>query len=194
MLATAGDDSTLLRDALTRYYASHGLAPDGGEHEPWFPVRIGPLTLRLPNPPARRRAVFFHDTHHILTGYNTVFSDGEMVIAGFELGAGCGPFWVAWLINIGMFAFGLVACPRPMFAAFVRGRRASSIYRRHEDRAALSAMTVGRLRTMARIDTSNPAATLGDRLRFAGWVVVAPLVLLFPLAMVLGIVWVVVRF
>jgi hypothetical protein len=188
MLATAGDDSILLGDALARHYVHHGLAPDGGEHEPWFPVRIGPLTLRLPNPPARRRAVFFHDTHHILTGYNTVFSDGEMVIAGFELGAGCGPFWVAWLINIGMFAFGLVACPRPMFAAFVRGRRATSIYRRQEDRAALSAMTVGQLKSMARIDTQNPVATLGDGLRFAGWAVVAPLILLFPLAAVLVIV------
>ena len=132
-----------LGDALARHYVDHGLPADGGEREPWFRVRIGRLTIRLPNPPARQRAVFFHDVNHILTGYNTTFSDGEMVIAGFELGAGCGPFWIAWLINLGMFAFGLVACPRAMFDAFVRGQRASSIYQRAEDRATLSGMTVG---------------------------------------------------
>lgn len=180
------DDSTPLGDALTRHYVEHGLPSDGGEHEPFFRVRIGPLTLRLPNPPARQRAVFFHDANHVLTGYNTVFSDGEMVIAGFELGSGCGPYWVAWLINLGMFALGLVTCPRNMFLAFVRGRRSSSIYRSHEDRAVLSAMSVGALKALARIDTHRPVAAMDDRLRFAGWAIVAALVVLVPLAVLLA--------
>ncbi len=94
-------DSTTVTEALARHYAEHGLPPDGGESERWFRIRIGPLVLPLPNPPARRRAVFYHDVNHVLTGYNTVFSDGEMVIAGYELGSGCGPFGIAWLINLG---------------------------------------------------------------------------------------------
>jgi hypothetical protein len=55
-----------------------------------------------------------------------------MVIAGYELGSGCGPFWIAWSINLVAFALGLVVTPRPMFEAFLRGRRASSLYR-YED-------------------------------------------------------------
>lgn len=182
------DDSVPLGAALAHHYRDHGLAADGGEHDASFQARIGRLTFRLPNPPARQLAVFFHDTHHVLTGYNTVFSDGEMVIAGFELGCGCGPFWVAWLINIGMFALGLVMCPGPMFRAFVRGRRASSIYRRHEDRATLSTMTLGELKTLARIDAGNAVPSVGDRLLFAGWAIVSPLVLLAPLIAVLVVV------
>jgi hypothetical protein len=154
---------------------------------------MGRLTLRLPNPPARRRAVFFHDVNHILTGYNTTFSDGEMVIAGFELGSGCGPFWVAWLINLGMYAFGLIACPRPMFHAFVRGRRASSIYRRSENRTTLSALTVGALKTMSKVDAIAPVVSGDDRLPFTTWAAVAIVVVLAPVAAALVLVRVVVN-
>jgi len=83
-------DATLIRDALAHHYVAHGLPLDGGASNPWFNMRIGPLTLRLPNPPARRRAVVMHDINHLVTGYNTTFSEGEMAIAAFEVGAGCG--------------------------------------------------------------------------------------------------------
>jgi hypothetical protein len=182
-------DDAYLGDALARHYAAHGLPADGGESESWFRVRIGPLTIRLPNPPARKRAVFFHDTNHVLTGYNTLFSDGEMVIAGYELGSGCGRYWIAWLINLGMFALGLVACPRPMFDAFVRGRRSASIYRRSEDRATLSAMTVRDLKTLARLDRPGDAATAGDRLRFTGFAIAG----LVPWVVALGAIGVAIR-
>ncbi|HSA56612.1 MAG TPA: hypothetical protein VLE53_12965 [Gemmatimonadaceae bacterium] len=168
-------------DALTRHYAAHGLPADGGESAPWFRVRIGPVGVRLPNPPARQRAVFFHDVNHVLTGYDTTFSRGEMVIAGFEVGNGCGAYWIAWYINLGMFALGLIVCPREMFRAFVRGRRAASIYRRREDRTALAAMPVDRLREALGLDAEPGAPTPGDRARFLAWSVAAVVVLLVPL-------------
>ena len=149
---------------------------------------MGRLTLRLPNPPARQRAVFFHDANHVLTGYNTTFSDGEMRIAGFELGNGCGPFWIAWLINLNMFALGLIFCPRLMFHAFVRGRRASSIYERQEDRATLSAMPVAALKAMVRLDAMDAAPTMGDWLRFAGWALLGVLLMLLPAALIVALI------
>jgi hypothetical protein len=185
-LKSASGDSASLGDALVHHYMHHGLPPDGGEHESSFRVRIGRLTIRLPNPPARQRAVFFHDTNHILTGYDTTFSDGEMRIAGFELGTGCGPFWIAWLINLDMFAIGLVVCPRLMFRAFVRGRRASSVYQLREGRAALSAMPVGALKSMVRLDASDTMPTAGDRLLFMGWAVAGVLLLLLPVALIVA--------
>ncbi|MGQ0642963.1 MAG: hypothetical protein ACT4P6_19635 [Gemmatimonadaceae bacterium] len=176
------DDSRSLSDALAQHYVNHGLPLDGGEQDRTFRVRLGRLTVRLPNPPARRRAVFFHDTNHILTGYNTTFSDGEMVIAGFEVGSGCGRYWMAWFINLAMFAFGLVACPRTMFRAFVRGRRASSIYRRTEDRARLGSMSVAALKSMIQLDQQAPVPALRDRLIFAAWAAVTILMLIVPAA------------
>ena len=173
-------ESTTVADALARHYVEHGLALDGGEHERWFRVRIGPLAFALPNPPARQRAVLYHDINHVITGYNTVFSDGEMVIAGHELGSGCGPYWIAWLINLGIFPLGLLRRPGAMFRAFLRGRRAESVYR-WEDRATLRGMTVSALRVTLGVPQGMPPARASDYLIFTLWSVVAVTFELSPL-------------
>jgi hypothetical protein len=146
-----GDDSRIIGEALREYYTAHGLPADGGATDNWFRVRLGPVTIPLPNPPARRRAVFFHDVNHVLTGYNTVFSQGEVEIAGFEIGAGCGPYWIAWAINAPMFAIGLLINPSSAWRAFQRGRRSGSIYEIADSRESVAARTVGELRRSLRI-------------------------------------------
>ena len=181
-------ESSIVSDALAQHYVAHGLPADGGANDPWFRVRIGPATLRLPNPPARRRAVFFHDVNHVATGYNTTFSDGEMVIAGFEVGAGCGTLWIVWFINLSMLALGLLACPRKVFDAFVRGRRSASIYTCREDPASLGAMSVAEVRALLRLDAETPIPRPADRLAFTGWAILAIFVFaaaLSPLAIIL---------
>lgn len=186
-------ESETISDALAHLYLAHRLPADGGAADSFFRIRIGRLTLPVPNPPARRRAVFFHDVNHVVTGYDTTFSGGEMEIAGFEVGCGCGPYWIAWYLNLSLVALGLVVCPRAVFAAFVRGRRSSSIYRGHEDRAALSAMSVGEVRAMLRLDREGAIARPADRLHFAGWATGAVATLLAPPLALLTLLWVIVR-
>lgn len=173
-------------DALERHYVSHGLPRDGGENEPWFRVHIGAVVLRLPNPPARRRAVFFHDVNHVLTGYNTAFSDGEMAIAAFEVGSGCGPFAMAWYINLTMFGFGLFVCPRTVLRAFIRGSGAASIYHCKDERRALLAASVAELRERLHLDRTPERIRLGASLRFSGWAAAALITMLAPFA-ILGV-------
>lgn len=149
LLETAGSPSSAtVDDALTRYYETHGLPPDGGAHEAWFHVQLGPLHIPLPNPPARRRAVFYHDVHHLVTGYDTVFSVGEIRIAAFEVGASCGRVWVAWLLNLGLMAVGIFVRPRDAFRAFRRGRGSGSLYLRRETPDELRRMRVGDVAVM----------------------------------------------
>jgi hypothetical protein len=179
---------TTLGEALAERYVAEGLPPDGGASQSWFRVYIGPLTLPLPNPPARKQAVFFHDATHVLTGYNTVFSRGEMEIAGYEIASGCGRYGFAWLINLDMFALGLAVLPRSLFAAFVRGRRASSLYRRPETRAELSGITVADLRTLVRLDQRTGNPRVSERVCFGFWSSVAVATILAPVAIVVGIV------
>lgn len=186
-------ESTQVGDALAAHYVVHHLPADGGATNPWFRVRIGRFTVRLPNPPARRRAVLFHDVNHVVTGYNTTFSDGEVVIAGFEVGAGCGPFWIVWYINLSMLALGLALRPRDVFAGFVRGRRSSSIYRCRTDPTRLAGMSVGRVRALLELDREPPNVTIADRLAFAAWAIVAVAVLLGPLAVPIATGWSVIR-
>jgi hypothetical protein len=164
-------DSLTLDAALQQLYRDHDLPADGGESARWFHVRIGPLTLPLPNPPARQRAVFIHDANHVLTGYNARFSDGEMSIAAFEVGAGCGPVWVAWLLNLSLLALGAVIRPRLVLRALARGRRTASLYTRPESRDQLRRMRVAELRRLVQLDTTPLQVRASDVLVLLAWVV-----------------------
>jgi hypothetical protein len=181
-------DATTLDAALKQLYADHDLPPDGGESARWFHVKIGPLSIPLPNPPARQRAVFIHDVNHVLTGYNAVFSDGEMKIAAFEVGAGCGRVWVAWFLNLSLMALGAIVSPHPVFTAFVRGRRTVSLYIGTEERDALRRMSVAQLRTRIELDAEPPEPRAGDFPVFLGYFAATWLALAtFVLALVVGV-------
>lgn len=180
------DDSTAVGVALEHHYRAHGLPADGGANDSWFRVRLGPVTLPVPNPPARRRAVFFHDVNHVVTGYNTTFSEGEMEIAAFEVGAGCGPVAIAWYINLTMMAIALCLRPRLAFHAFVRGRRSLSLYDWNVERTEVARMSLGDVRRRLALDESRGPARATDRLQFAIWSLIALGVLLAPLALLLA--------
>jgi hypothetical protein len=166
----AVDGSERLGDALDRLYAEHHLPPDGGARDAWFHVRLGPLRVPLPNPPARQRAVLIHDINHVLTGYNATFSDGEMSIAAYEVGTGCGRVWVAWALNLPLMALGAIVRPRRVFLAFARGREARSLYDDSVDRAALQTMSVDAVRRMIDLDAGPLAPRPMDFGRYVLWV------------------------
>ena len=182
-------DAVPLRAALASYYAAQGLPSDGGARGPWFFVRIGPLRIPLPNPAVRKRALLYHDVHHVTTGYNNVFSEGEMIIAGHEIGVGCGPFVVAWVINLWMLALGSLVTPRRLFAAFVRAQSARSFYHHAVEREQVLSMTVGETRRWLGLDRPAPCASSADRLRFALWCAVAWIVTLGTAALAALAAW-----
>src|SRR5262249_39395650 len=117
MPATYEDAMTML-DARQRYFDANGF--DGSYSERWVKLQAGPLALYFPNAEGRRRAVRFHDLHHIATGYQTTWT-GEGEIAAWEIASGCGRFVWAWMLNLGGLAIGLLIAPRAIFRAFVRG-------------------------------------------------------------------------
>ena len=149
--------------ARAEYFRANGFAPNAPE---WFiPIHFGRFTLPFPNSDARRRALPLHDTHHVATGYDTDLA-GEAEIAAFELAGGCGRYWLAWFYDLGAFAVGLVAWPRRTFRAFVRGRRAVTLYR-HPERMRVE--TVGQLQRAIGL-TEQLRVRLTDLLAFAGMI------------------------
>ena len=193
-MMTTANGSMNIGEALTQLYKDHDLPLDGGEHESVFHVKIGPVSIPLPNPPARQRAVFIHDVNHLLTGYNAVFSDGEMKIAAYEVGTGCGRVWIAWLINLWLMAFAAFVHPTAVFRAYVRGRQADSLYRMSRERAALRAMTVAEVRRMIRLDEQAFAPSARHYLEFSLWVVATWLVSIGMLAALVALAsWIIAR-
>jgi len=116
-----------MREARTQYFLDNGFGEDGGYGAAWVQVKLGPIPLAIPNTPARRRAVRFHDLHHILTGYGTDWN-GEAEIAAWEVASGCKDMWAAWILNLFAMGLKLAICPARIFRAFVRGRYSKNLY------------------------------------------------------------------
>ena len=74
--------------ARAAYYERNHFGADGGDSLDWLPVKMLGITFKIPNSEGRRRAVRFHDLHHVLTGYQTDFR-GEAEIGAWELASGC---------------------------------------------------------------------------------------------------------
>jgi hypothetical protein len=184
------NDALTLQDALALHYRSHGLPADGGANDSWFVVRVGPVGIPLPNPPARRRAVLFHDINHIITGYNTHLTDGELAIAAFEVGAGCGRFWIAWYLNLALFGMGLLIRPRLVLRAFLRGTRTASLYHDPPSHSALSTLTVSEIRRRVKLDDlAGLEPRSGDYAAFVPWAAAALATFHAPLVLVAGALW-----
>jgi ubiquinone biosynthesis protein Coq4 len=126
-----------VEEAREQYFAANGFST-AAYSDRWVHVRIGPLPFAFPNFRSRRRAIPFHDLHHVATGYATTWR-GEAEIGAWEIAATFGDrgarFWAAWLLNSIMFTIGLVIAPRRVIRAFRRGRKCTSVYRIGVDEA-----------------------------------------------------------
>jgi hypothetical protein len=118
---------TTMREALREYFEVNHFGVDGGYSAKWVDFKLGPVPFPFPNTDARKKAVRFHDLNHVLTGYRTD-TVSEFEISAWEIGAGCGEFAAAWVINLGGLAAGLFTSTLRVFRAFVRGRRQRASY------------------------------------------------------------------
>jgi hypothetical protein len=118
-------------EARDEYLARNGFSIAAYEDR-WVRVKLGPIPIVFPNVASRRRAIRFHDLHHVLTGYPTTVR-GEAQIGAWEIAATFGDrgprYWAAWLLNSMMTLLGLVIAPRLVVRAFRRGLRCTSLYR-----------------------------------------------------------------
>jgi hypothetical protein len=158
-------DVVTLQRALRLYFERNGFGDDGGYSAAWVDFELGPIPFPFPNTPGRKRAVPFHDLHHLVTGYRTD-TIGEFEISAWEIGSGCRTFFTAWQINLSGLATGALVAPRQIWRAFVRGRHSKNLYDRAYD-AALLSTTVGEARRALGLDVPPPRATLKDILLFA---------------------------
>lgn len=158
--AASDPDSTSLGTALRTYFADNGFGEDGGYSDAWVDFHFGPIPYPFPNTAARRRAVPFHDLHHLVTGYRTDIA-GEFEISAWEIGSGCRDFVAAWQLNLAGMVGGAVRWPRKTWRAFLRGRQSDNFYGRAYDGALLS-MRVGDARRALGLDRPLQPATARD--------------------------------
>ncbi|MBA3542598.1 MAG: hypothetical protein H0T79_23485 [Deltaproteobacteria bacterium] len=156
---------TTLGAARTTYYQVNGFGDDGGDALAWVPIKLWRFTLKIPNTDGRRRAVRFHDLHHVVTGFQTDLR-GEAEIAAWELASGCLRWPAATMLNLSALAMGLVLAPRRMARAWALGRRTKNLYR--EDGVEhLLPQQVDEVRARLGLDRPRPPVRLRDVLGLA---------------------------
>ena len=156
-----------LGEARARLFALGGLGEDGGYGDAWVVLKLWRIPLAFPNTEGRRRAVRFHDLHHVLTEYPTTWR-GEFEIAAWEVAGGVRRYWVGWLLDLLGFAYGLAVCPRATYRAFVRGRHSTNLYGEVWDESILECR-VGELRRRLGLDAEVARPTREDGAAFAFW-------------------------
>ena len=156
-----------LGEARARLFALSGFPADGGYGDSWVVLRLWRVPLAFPNTAGRRRAVRFHDLHHVLTEYRTDWR-GEFEIAAWEVAGGVNRYWEGWLLDLLGFACGLFVYPRRVYRAFLRGRRSRNLYFDEWDEAILS-RRVGEVRRRLGLDSGAARPTREDRRAFLFW-------------------------
>jgi hypothetical protein len=163
-------DTMTVREGLHAYFSYYGFH-EGGYNDKWFRIKFwGPVTLVLPNIKARVDAVKIHDIHHLLTEYEANLR-GEAEIGAWELAAGCGKYYIAWLLNFGALLHGLVLWPGYIYRAFIFGRKCRSLYYRTYDERLLSS-DIGSLRNELGLKKSRNKRWVDD-VSFGLWVLLA---------------------
>jgi hypothetical protein len=121
------DVNVTLRDVMPKCPAIDDMAADDDRGMAYWYLGPGLLHIRVPNFGWRKRAIVRHDVHHLLTGYPCT-PTGEMQMAAWEFAAGRFPHPGATAFCLPLVGMGAVVSPRRTFAAFVRGRRSTSLY------------------------------------------------------------------
>ena len=121
------DANVTLRDVMPKVLAINDIAADDDRGKAYWYLGRGLLHIRVPNFGWRKRAIVRHDLHHLLTGYPCT-PTGEMEMAAWEFAAGRFPHPGATAFCLPLVGMGAVLSPRRTFAAFVRGRRGTSLY------------------------------------------------------------------
>lgn len=160
------ENDWLVKDALGKYFSKYHFE-NGGYADRYFRIKLGRLFIPVPNTKARIAAVKIHDIHHLVTGY-TAFWRGEVEIGAWEIAAGCGRHYVAWMLNLGSFIVGMFLFPSALYHAFLRGRRAKSSLYYNISYDLLLTKTIGELRDYVGVDATNKNKR-ADYLAFIAW-------------------------
>jgi hypothetical protein len=180
-------DQLPAREALRLHYAKSRLPSDGGRAaEEWAPIKLGLFIVPLSNFQWRRRALPYHDLHHLVTGYPCTPA-GELEIAAWEFAAGRFPNALSTLFCLPLIGLGAVASPVRSFGAFVRGRRSKTLYGTLSAEELL-ALPMRELRDRV-LPRTAPVATIGDLARYVALVSSSWAFISFPTLILFAVFW-----
>lgn len=147
-------DNLTLKEALPIFFAKYHFS-EKDYTASTFIIKFGPVSFPLPNTEARKKAVPFHDLHHIITDFRADMR-GECQIAAWEIASGCGKYYVAWFLNILAFYFGPFLFLSSMFQGWKSGLHTrTNLYHGWEYNDQLLSKQVSEMRFLIFTDTDS---------------------------------------
>jgi hypothetical protein len=163
----------LVSEAVETFFRENNLGVDGGLNKNWAKIKIGKIYLPLYNPPARRKALVFHDIHHAATGYKGDW-EGEVSISAWELASGCGNYIAAWGLDLWAVAIGLFIYPQSVFRAFIRGKNTKNLYHNNISHETAFSLKISEMQDRLLLSTYvEKTPTAKEKLSFAFYAVLA---------------------
>ncbi len=163
-------------EALDVFFKQYNLGEEGGLYEDWAWLDFKFFRLPIPNTASRKRALIYHDIHHLVTGYKSDLQ-GEAEIGAWEISSGCGDFTAAWVLDTGSFLMGACFFPLKTFRAFMRGKRTLNLYNNNAyTKEQLRAMQIGEIQKILLLDIEhNQPIKATEVFSFIKWFIVAGL-------------------
>jgi len=162
-------DNLTIKEALPKLYKKYDIPSDGGVNDPAVEVRLMKgVTVYIPNLKARKKVVFQHDVHHLLTGYSAVMK-GEIEISAWEISTGCTQNWFAFIINSLGVITGLPFNLKGIWRAWFRGRTSSNLYSKPYTDNELLSKKVKDLKQELNLNESEPRVTFKGFMLLVGF-------------------------
>ena len=117
------------------------------------------VDFSVPNTPAHRIAIMWHDLHHVVTGFGTDLV-GEAEVSAWELRRGLAGLdaYVSFLV-VSLALLGVVIAPLRTFRAFwISGRQHPSLFPGDREYEAVLAMSISELRDALGVSRGGIAA------------------------------------
>ena len=162
-----------VQQALSTFFEKNNLGEDGGLNKSWAWLKMGRFYIPFPNPASRKKALMFHDIHHIVTGYESNWR-GEVAISAWEVSGGCGEYGAAWVLDLWGFSLGLLVFQQRTFRAFIRGQRTRNLYHHTFTHEQVLGMKIEEVQTALKLNQPNDQlATAKEILAFMQWAIIA---------------------
>ena len=153
---------------LPLFYSAHDLGDDGGQSQSSVRIEVtDKIHFFIPNFDARRKAVLWHDIHHLVTGYSAGTFLGECEISAWEISSGCRKYWAAFLIDTSGVVLGCFLHPRKIIQAYARGRKTLNLYHDIISKDVAMQMSIADLQHLLHLDHASKETkpTSGDLFR-----------------------------
>ncbi len=110
----------MVSEVLQQFYRDNGIPENGGSDQDTFVMKAFGLSIKLPNPSFRKKAIHVHDLQHIINDCDISWK-GEGFIAGWEIATGLWKHFPLSFISLWAMGYSLWIYPKSVYKGFKQG-------------------------------------------------------------------------